>query len=73
LEVWAKHAAKQIPARRRNKSRKAARPARHKRVATEEEGHDDSDVYDAEVVHWDEIAEDLGWPHPDTGYDPWSD
>jgi DNA polymerase III epsilon subunit-like protein len=26
-----------------------------------------------EMLHWSEIAEDLGWPHPDTGYDPWSD
>ncbi|GAP87671.1 putative RNA exonuclease 3 [Rosellinia necatrix] len=28
---------------------------------------------DDEVLHWSDIAEDLGWPHPDTGYDPWSD
>lgn len=28
---------------------------------------------DGEVLHWSDIAEDLGWPHPDTGYDPWSD
>ncbi|KAI1345680.1 ribonuclease H-like domain-containing protein [Xylaria sp. FL0043] len=28
---------------------------------------------DEEVLHWSDIAEDLGWPHPDTGYDPWSD
>jgi DNA polymerase III epsilon subunit-like protein len=69
LEAWAKHAVKQMPTRRWNKSRKAARPA-----TTEEEGHDDGDVYyDTEVVHWEDIAEDLGWPHPDTGYDPWSD
>lgn len=26
-----------------------------------------------EILHWSDIAEDLGWPHPDTGYDPWSD
>ncbi|KAI0502775.1 ribonuclease H-like domain-containing protein [Xylaria bambusicola] len=26
-----------------------------------------------EVLHWSDIAEDFGWPHPDTGYDPWSD
>ncbi|KAH8799799.1 ribonuclease H-like domain-containing protein [Xylogone sp. PMI_703] len=26
-----------------------------------------------EIVNWSDIAEDLGWPHPDTGYDPWSD
>ncbi len=28
---------------------------------------------DDEIMHWSDIAEDLGWPHPDTGYDPWSD
>jgi DNA polymerase III epsilon subunit-like protein len=26
-----------------------------------------------EVLRWSDIAEDCGWPHPDTGYDPWSD
>ncbi|MCJ1300452.1 hypothetical protein MMC08_003249 [Hypocenomyce scalaris] len=31
-----------------------------------------------EVLHWSDIAEDCGWPHPDTGYDDsevqhWSD
>lgn len=26
-----------------------------------------------EVLRWSDIAEDYGWPHPDTGYDPWSD
>lgn len=33
----------------------------------------DSDEEDSEVLRWSDIAEDLGWPHPDTGYDPWSD
>lgn len=28
---------------------------------------------ESEVLCWSDIAEDLGWPHPDTGYDPWSD
>lgn len=28
---------------------------------------------ESEILHWSDIAEDLGWPHPDTGYDPWSD
>lgn len=28
---------------------------------------------ESEVVHWSDVAEDFGWPHPDTGYDPWSD
>ncbi|TGO47633.1 hypothetical protein BOTNAR_0514g00070 [Botryotinia narcissicola] len=33
----------------------------------------DSDDEDGEILRWSDIAEDLGWPHPDTGYDPWSD
>ncbi|KAJ6139702.1 hypothetical protein N7471_006188 [Penicillium samsonianum] len=28
---------------------------------------------DSEILHWSDIAEGCGWPHPDTGYDPWSD
>jgi DNA polymerase III epsilon subunit-like protein len=28
---------------------------------------------DDEVLHWSDIAEGCGWPHPDTGYSPWSD
>ena len=28
---------------------------------------------ESEMLHWSDVAEDLGWPHPDTGYDPWSD
>ena len=31
------------------------------------------DDEDDEILRWEDIAEDLGWPHPDTGYDPWSD
>ncbi|KAH8702924.1 hypothetical protein GQ44DRAFT_732584 [Phaeosphaeriaceae sp. PMI808] len=26
-----------------------------------------------ELLYWSDIAEDLGWLHPDTGYDPWLD
>ncbi|OOO07084.1 Exonuclease RNase T and DNA polymerase III [Aspergillus oryzae] len=32
------------------------------------DGYDDS-----ETLRWEDIAEACGWPHPDTGYDPWSD
>ncbi|RAL04543.1 ribonuclease H-like protein [Aspergillus ibericus CBS 121593] len=28
---------------------------------------------DSEMEHWSDIAEACGYPHPDTGYDPWSD
>ena len=35
------------------------------------EGYDGYD--ESETVRWSYIAEACGWPHPDTGYDPWSD
>jgi DNA polymerase III epsilon subunit-like protein len=28
---------------------------------------------ESEFLFWSDIAVGLGWPHPDTGYDPWSD
>lgn len=34
---------------------------------------DDLEDDDHEILRWEDIAEDCGWPHPDTGYDPWSD
>ncbi|KAB8222266.1 ribonuclease H-like domain-containing protein [Aspergillus novoparasiticus] len=35
------------------------------------EGYDQYN--DSETLRWEDIAEACGWPHPDTGYDPWSD
>jgi DNA polymerase III epsilon subunit-like protein len=35
--------------------------------------YDEYESDEGEILHWSDIAEDLGWPHPDTGYDPWSD
>ena len=35
--------------------------------------NDDYDDEDYLVEHWSDIAEECGYPHPDTGYDPWSD
>ncbi|KAB8256461.1 ribonuclease H-like domain-containing protein [Aspergillus pseudonomiae] len=40
-------------------------------VFEESSGIEASD--DPETLRWSDIAEDCGWPHPDTGYDPWSD
>ena len=34
---------------------------------------DDEYYQDLESLNWSDIAEDSGWPHSDTGYDPWSD
>ncbi|KAL9600447.1 MAG: hypothetical protein Q9219_003200 [cf. Caloplaca sp. 3 TL-2023] len=35
--------------------------------------HDLEEDDNDEILRWEDIAEDVGWPHPDTGYDPWSD
>lgn len=33
----------------------------------------DEEEEEEEILQWADIAEDIGWPHPNTGYDPWSD
>lgn len=64
---------------RLKKERDKAQQERAKQQARKKEGEIRSHTYfgsdseDEEVMHWSDIAEDLGWPHPDTGYDPWSD
>lgn len=64
--------------RHTTKSQKSSRPIVKERV--EEQQRSSSRTLTAtrsldteETLHWSDIAEDLGWPHPDTGYDPWSD
>lgn len=55
---------------------KAARKERMKEQSNAYNGGFDSELdepSEVEVLRWEDIAEDLGWPHPDTGYDPWSD
>ncbi|KAI8628211.1 ribonuclease H-like domain-containing protein [Xylariaceae sp. FL1651] len=79
LEAWAKRAAKQTLAERRNRPKKAGQrkgPGRRAPTSLSRETYVndyDSDEYGEEVVFWEDIAEACGWPHPDTGYDPWSD
>lgn len=48
-------------------------PDIYRTVSEDEDDGDEGYCHDSEVLHWSDIAEDLGWPHPDTGYDPWSD
>ncbi|KAE8149230.1 ribonuclease H-like domain-containing protein [Aspergillus avenaceus] len=78
--VWAgdaraKHEAleRQREARRRQrkktKKQTAKAPARQGTDESEDFGYSD----ESETLRWSDIAEDCGWPHPDTGYDPWSD
>lgn len=46
-------------------------------VGARARGHSNVNDYDDDdedrFVRWEDIAEDCGYPHPDTGYDPWSD
>jgi hypothetical protein len=57
------------------KKKKKIRPKQKTRgskaKASVKEGDDETD--DSEIMRWSDVAEDFGWPHPDTGYDPWSD
>jgi len=52
-------------ARKEQESKKAEAD----KAKAQETSYDEDD----EILHWSDIAEDMGWPHPNTGYDPWSD
>jgi DNA polymerase III epsilon subunit-like protein len=64
---------------RKVNERKAARLRKQAaRETVEGEDSADIDLYpdyssETEIIYWSDVAEDFGWPHPDTGYDPWSD
>jgi hypothetical protein len=69
LQAWAKKNKFQHPKRGPAKKGKKASTARQPQAK-----YNDAEYYqDLETMHWSDIAEDCGWPHPDTGYDPWSD
>ena len=62
-------------AQREAARRAAAQKARSKELETglsfslQHSSDDDEEG----ILRWEDIAEDLRWPHPDTGYDPWLD
>ncbi|KAE8414256.1 ribonuclease H-like domain-containing protein [Aspergillus pseudocaelatus] len=71
-----KKAAKQQPAtaKQPSTSRGPLGNASQLLVFEESSGIEGYDGYDeSETLRWSDIAEACGWPHPDTGYDPWSD
>lgn len=49
------------------------RKMRQQRRGKAERGYFNFDEDEDDFVRWEDVAEDYGWPHPDTGYDPWSD
>lgn len=81
FQSWAK--AKQREEIRLEKEREKAKQEKEKDQPSEggvkigraisDHSNLDSGEEDEEILHWSDIAEDMGWPHPDTGYDPWSD
>lgn len=74
LSVWGRVANKmerekqEAQRKRRASKKKKEKPNRSVRAA-----YATSESDDLQMLRWEDIAEDLGWPHPDTGYDPWSD
>jgi DNA polymerase III epsilon subunit-like protein len=76
FQSWAE--VKEREEMRLEKEREIARQEKKNEQAMKDGGGISSHTYhaldkDEEVLNWSDIAEDLGWPHPDTGYDPWSD
>lgn len=72
LRQWAKRKKKAIKAKntRRRSKQKQKKPTSNPIAKVRE--LDESTDEDREILRWEDFAEDLGWPHPDTGYDPWS-
>ncbi|GAW23451.1 hypothetical protein ANO14919_130100 [Xylariales sp. No.14919] len=74
FKSWADAKREQI---RLEAERKAARQGkangRHSNGARGGRSSYTFDSDDGDELHWSDIAEDFGWPHPDTGYYPWSD
>ncbi|KAE8454688.1 hypothetical protein EG329_000311 [Mollisiaceae sp. DMI_Dod_QoI] len=78
LEAWAD--AKILELNAEEERRKAARENKRVKQKKLKANSTSSFVHsygyqsdETEVLHWSDIAEEFGWPHPDTGYDPWSD
>ncbi|KAL9620539.1 MAG: hypothetical protein Q9160_004900 [Pyrenula sp. 1 TL-2023] len=64
LRQWGTEKKKAIEAKNRRRRSRQKQKAMEVYESTDE---------DSEIPRWSDIAEAAGWPHPDTGYDPWSD
>ncbi|PYH99066.1 hypothetical protein BO71DRAFT_394644 [Aspergillus ellipticus CBS 707.79] len=85
LKLWADRARENHRAERQHRRTPARRKGRDNRARTAggkmngTASRPPAHVLDSdgdsvsEILRWEDIAEDCGWPHPDTGYDPWSD
>ncbi|KAI1115815.1 ribonuclease H-like domain-containing protein [Nemania sp. NC0429] len=74
FQEWAearKHEEIRLEMKRKVEKRLKKSAAKGKGRSNRYTNYDDDE--DEEILRWSDIAEDLGWPHPDTGYDPWSD
>jgi DNA polymerase III epsilon subunit-like protein len=70
FQTWGE--AKRVEELRLEKERERIRQEKQSRNNVVTAGSDSDDERE-EVLNWSDMAEDLGWPHPDTGYSPWSD
>jgi DNA polymerase III epsilon subunit-like protein len=61
--------------RRKRKDKQTKEAVQNTTNATSQHTTDEEtgDNNDCEYMRWEDVAEDMGYPHPDTGYDPWSD
>lgn len=74
LKLWAEGARGQYDDEQtRKKNNKGKKPNRGTRCSFSSDLMESDMDDEIEVLRWEDIAEDCGWPHPDTGYDPWSD
>ncbi|CAO2658541.1 Nn.00g062640.m01.CDS01 [Neocucurbitaria sp. VM-36] len=77
LAKWAKaQRAEYFRKKKELEEKRAKRRLQQELLLSQEQSSDgssDENSEDEEIVRWEDIAEGLGWPHPDTGYDPWSD
>lgn len=83
FDVWAEARRQEIvrkelaqDMRRKLASRASGSAERKGKDVGEGESSEEDEEWDSEedeVLRWEDIAEEFGWPHPDTGYDPWSD
>lgn len=74
LKLWAEAARRQYDDEQmRKKSNKEKKPRRGGSYSFPPKYMESDTDDETEILRWEDIAEDCGWPHPDTGYDPWSD
>jgi len=73
LAAWGRKQKEEYIRKKKLQEAKRAKRLKQKKAMADRPPTFSTDDEVDEIVRWSDIAEDLGWPHPDTGYDPWSD